>query len=76
MITKGRGRGGLGPRGSGQGAGRGAGAGRGPGRLGGTALGPGGYCVCPACGTKVEHQRGIPCSKMTCPKCGSLLARQ
>lgn len=76
MTTKGRGQGGLSRGGSGHGAGRGTGAGRGPGRLGVNALGPGGYCVCPACGTKVEHQRGIPCTGLTCPKCGSPLARE
>jgi hypothetical protein len=78
MSPKGRGQGqgGLGRGGSGQGAGRGIGTGRGPGRMGGQALGPVGYCLCPACGTRVEHQRGIPCTKMTCPKCGSPLTRE
>lgn len=32
--------------------------------LGGTA-----ECVCPKCGEKVVHQRGIPCLQTKCPKC-------
>lgn len=39
-------------------------------------LGPGGYCVCPKCGYKVEHKRGIPCSKIKCPKCNVSLVRE
>jgi len=31
--------------------------------------GPGGFCVCPKCGYKVEHQPGIPCATLTCPNC-------
>ncbi len=38
----------------------------GPGRRGGPSK-----CVCPACGYETVHQRGIPCSSMTCPKCGA-----
>jgi cation diffusion facilitator family transporter len=38
--------------------------------------GPGGYCVCPNCGYKVEHQRGIPCSSLQCPKCRINLIRK
>lgn len=33
------------------------------GRLGG--------CICPKCGTKIPHARGIPCSNTNCPKCGA-----
>ncbi|MCD6522876.1 MAG: DUF134 domain-containing protein [Candidatus Diapherotrites archaeon] len=47
----------------------------GRGRMGGSALGPGGYCVCPKCGYKVPHQRGVPCYSMTCPKCGTQMTR-
>jgi len=29
-------------------------------------------CACPACGTEVPHKiRGVPCSKLKCPKCGA-----
>jgi len=38
--------------------------------------GPGGYCVCPKCGYKIPHQRGIPCSQLLCPKCKINLARK
>jgi len=47
--------------------------GRQPKRFG---LGPGGFCVCPACGTKIPHQRGIPCYQQKCPKCGQRMIRQ
>lgn len=74
--VRGSGRGGLGRGGSVQGLGRRQGAGRGIGRMVGPALGPEGFCVCTVCGTKVEHQRGIPCNQMTCPKCGSQMTRE
>jgi len=38
--------------------------------------GPGGYCVCPKCGYKIPHQRGIPCSTLECPKCKINLVRK
>ncbi len=38
--------------------------------------GPGGYCLCPNCGYKVEHQRGTPCSSLKCPHCGTTLERK
>jgi predicted DNA-binding protein (UPF0251 family) len=31
-------------------------------------------CVCPNCGEKVPHQRGIPCFSVKCPKCGTPMA--
>jgi len=37
--------------------------------------GPGGFCVCPQCGYKVSHQRGVPCSEMFCPYCQIPLKR-
>jgi len=78
MTNKGQGYGGAGQgrRGGVQGQGRRQGVGGRLGRMGGSALGPGGNCVCPACGTKVEHQRGIPCNQMTCPKCGAPMTRE
>ena len=38
--------------------------------------GPGGYCVCPKCGYKIEHKRGTPCSTLKCPKCNVMLVRK
>ena len=58
-----------------QGGGRGQGRGGGRGRMGGRGLGPSGYCVCPSCGTKVPHRRGIPCYQTTCPRCGAKMNR-
>ncbi|MBW2986075.1 DUF134 domain-containing protein [Candidatus Woesearchaeota archaeon] len=63
------------PRGSGKGLRRGIDSGLGRGRLGGTAGGPIGECVCPKCNTKVAHIRGTPCAKRKCPKCNSVMAR-
>ena len=39
----------------------------------GCGQGPSGpeHCVCCKCGEKVEHQRGIQCAEMKCPKCGA-----
>jgi electron transport complex protein RnfB len=48
---------------------------RGRGRMGGPALGPGGECVCPKCGYRISHQRGVPCYAMKCPRCESPLTR-
>jgi hypothetical protein len=58
---------GTGPRGQGPMTGGRAGLGRDQGRgLGGTE-----ECVCPKCGEKTPHARGIPCSQVKCPKCGT-----
>lgn len=67
---------GTGPLGMGS-IGGGAGMKRGGrGRMGGNmAAGPGGYCICPKCGEKVSHQRGISCNSVSCPKCGSNMVR-
>lgn len=59
--------------GLGRGMGRGAGAPRG--RMGGFGMGPAGECVCPQCGTRLPHQRGVPCFQMKCPNCGAPLTR-
>jgi len=45
------------------------------GRMGGSGMGPSGECVCPSCGYKVPHERGVPCATVTCPKCGSKMIR-
>lgn len=37
--------------------------------------GPTGDCVCPGCGEKVSHQRGMPCYELSCPKCGAKMRR-
>jgi len=66
-----------------QGAGRGAGSGRGSGRGGGrgrmggpSAGGPGGKCVCTACGFSTPHVPGTPCMQSKCPQCGAAMARE
>jgi endogenous inhibitor of DNA gyrase (YacG/DUF329 family) len=60
-----------------QGLGRGRGIGRGRGRMGGNraGAGPGGFCICPNCGTKVPHQAGVPYYTVSCPKCGLRMVR-
>jgi predicted Fe-Mo cluster-binding NifX family protein len=69
----------LGMRRSGGSAGRPGGnrPGQGRGRMGGpVAGGPGGYCVCPQCGHRQPHERGVPCSQQQCPKCGLVMRRE
>jgi hypothetical protein len=46
------------------------------GRMGGPeAGGPGGMCVCPECGHRLEHDTGQPCYEITCPQCGAKMTR-
>ncbi len=45
------------------------------GRMGGTAEGPDGKCVCPSCGTTKAHATGTPCYNETCPDCGGKMTR-
>jgi len=68
----------MGGRGGGrQGGGGGRGGGRGPGRMGGAqAAGPGGACVCPACGHREDHVVGVPCYEKRCPECGAQMVRE
>lgn len=62
--------------GQGRGQGQGMGQGGGRGRGGGTGQGLGGNCVCPNCGHKEQHQRGMQCFNMKCPKCDTPLIRE
>ncbi len=39
------------------------------------AAGPVGECVCPACGHREPHVRGVPCVSMKCPKCSAVMTR-
>jgi hypothetical protein len=43
--------------------------------MGGSAAGPGGFCVCPSCGEQVAHRVGVPCFEMNCPKCDTKMVR-
>ena len=31
------------------------------------------YCRCPNCGYEVQHERRVPCRRIRCPRCGSLM---
>ena len=70
------------------GAGPGMGMGRGPagrgfrmcgrvrgGGFGFAGFGVAGECVCPQCGEKTPHQRGVPCLQQKCSKCGAAMVR-
>ncbi len=35
-----------------------------------------GHCVCPACGTRVQHEPGRPCNTYVCPSCGAPMVRE
>lgn len=68
---------GTGPAGKGPRGGKGFGkGGQGRGRMGGYAAGPGGNCICPSCGKKMEHKRGVPCNTLECPECGAQMTRE
>lgn len=68
---------GLLARGGGRGAGGRRGGGVGGGRMGGQkAAGPGGHCVCPACGHREPHVAGQPCYERMCPKCNTRMIRE
>jgi hypothetical protein len=37
--------------------------------------GPGGFCICPQCGMKIRHERGVPCTQIYCPQCDLPMAK-
>lgn len=39
-------------------------------------MGTGGACVCPKCGAKTPHERGVPCQEERCPECGAKMLRE
>jgi uncharacterized paraquat-inducible protein A len=39
-------------------------------------LGPVGFCKCPNCDYRIEHQAGKPCRELECPKCKVTLVRE
>ncbi|MGM0771093.1 MAG: DUF134 domain-containing protein [Halobacteriota archaeon] len=71
---------GTGPMGQGPVGGQNQGQGRGQrgfrGRMGAGTAGPVGACVCTGCGYEETHQPGVPCARMTCPKCGKTMVRK
>ncbi len=65
------------PRGTGGGMSQGSGSGMGRGRMGGMKAGGAlGNCLCPKCGNRQPHDRGIPCTQVKCPQCGSTMIRE
>jgi len=75
-VGQGQGQGQGGGQGQGQGGGKGQG-GQGRGRLGGPlAGGAAGSCLCPKCGNREPHERGVPCLQKQCPKCGTAMTRE
>ncbi len=45
-------------------------------RKGRAKSGPGGFCLCPGCGARVRHERGIPCTQIVCPYCDLPMVRE
>ncbi len=65
-------------KGRGRGLGRVRGGSGGRGRMGGDAAGLGGICICtnPDCRYEMQHQQGVPCYQLRCPKCSSPMTRK
>jgi len=42
----------------------------------GSGAGAADSCICPACGAKAPHERGIPCMQVICPQCGQPMVRK
>lgn len=61
-----------GPAGTGRGQGCGGGI---PGTGSGSAATQG-VCVCPQCGHRESHERGVPCMQKKCAQCGAVMTRQ
>ncbi len=39
-------------------------------------MGEGGYCICPKCNIRTEHNQGIPCQDEKCSECGAKMIRE
>jgi len=39
-------------------------------------MGVGGFCLCPKCGKKIPHHRGISCDEERCPQCDTKMIRE
>ncbi|MCG6946813.1 MAG: hypothetical protein LJE87_15885 [Deltaproteobacteria bacterium] len=69
-------RGQSGPRQGGGGRSSSGSGGGGRARRGSLGGGSNGECVCPSCGEKTTHQRGVPCKQTHCPACGTVMSRE
>jgi hypothetical protein len=34
-----------------------------------------GECICPICGFKIIHEKGVQCYNKSCPRCGMILTK-